>query len=153
MPDWNSAIWILITLKSCQTVQRIVIPYFLGFSYLSNNSTSVPQLANHLKKKKARKKKQEAKARRRGWTKPGIYFVRAVGWVFFIPAGRKQTKRASLFFSLLVLHFGLSLIGLLSLSQCTCSWGIGIIQSRFLLLNTRGRCLWVAGSMSTFIPK
>lgn len=102
VPDWNSAIWILITLKLLSNSERLAIPYFLRFSYLPNNSMSVRQLANHLNSGRNKGKKRRLNKTR------DVFCETCWVSISHLDVQKIDKKEASLFPSLLVLQFCLS---------------------------------------------
>lgn len=102
VPDWNPAIWILITLKLLSNSERLAIPYFLRFSYLPNNSTSVRQLANPLNSGRSKGKKRRLNKTR------DVFCETCWVSISHVDVQKTDKKEASLFLSLLVLQFCLS---------------------------------------------
>lgn len=102
VPDWNPAIWILITLKLLSNSECLAIPYFLRFSYLPNNSTSVRQLANHLNSGRSKGKKRRLNKTR------DVFCETCWVSISHLDVQKTDKKEASLFLSLLVLQFCLS---------------------------------------------
>lgn len=128
MPDWYPAIGNLITEILSNSATR---SHSLSFKIQLLIRFQVPRLSRSLLTIFS---KEEAKAKSRGWTKQGIYFVRDAGWAFVISTCRKQTKKAPFFFSLLVWLFGLALIRLYVQLR---NWNYSL--ALVLLPTTRGR--------------